>query len=94
MGQLLGNQLNNYIGRDERSKADLIKKLAEDANIARSTMYDILRGRIKCVPEDRIKAFARTLEIPVGVLMPLRKRDCMGEEPDIFTDLNAEDRLG
>lgn len=65
LSQLLNNRLNALADGDEERRSALIGQMADAAGIERGTVLQILRGEIDTPPEQRIRGFAKVLNLPV-----------------------------
>ena len=77
-GRNLGRVLNELIDgkvTEERSRQDIIKDMADEADVSPSTVEQILMGKINCPPLDRLEGFARVLDVPVKRLVDAAEED-------------------
>lgn len=77
-GENLGAFLNAEIDKkvtDDKSRADIIDDMAEEAGISTSTVSQILSGKIICPPVDRLEGFARALDISASSIISSAESD-------------------
>ncbi|MEM6838133.1 MAG: hypothetical protein AAF609_14910 [Cyanobacteria bacterium P01_C01_bin.120] len=74
----LASMLNDAIDgmeSDEMSRADIISRLADEAEIESGTVNQILNGDITCPPEQRLRGFARVLDVTADALIGEAEND-------------------
>jgi len=71
---------------DDEERSAIIDRMASAAGIDRGTVLQILRGDIATPPEERIRGFARVLDIPVARLEALVDRGDEGDGKAAFAN--------
>lgn len=72
---------------DDMTRADIVAELADAAGIEAGTVNQILRGDIERPPDERIRAMARVLDVPLETLMDLLPAE---EEMTVADTMNEE----
>lgn len=78
MGQRLGARLEDgieAIETEDRTRAEIIAEMGQEAGISAGTVNEILRGEIDCPPLARLRAFARVLDLSVDSLVSAAEAD-------------------
>ncbi|MFA6219601.1 MAG: HK97 family phage prohead protease [Erythrobacter sp.] len=74
LARALNARIDQQAGNDDDERSAIIDRMASAAGIERGTVLQILRGDIETPPEERIRGFARVLDIPVARLEALLER--------------------
>lgn len=67
-GKKLAELLNSIIEKRPEPREDTVKKLSAASGHRPQTVNEVLTGRLKCLPLDRMRAYAKTLGVDVGRL--------------------------
>lgn len=77
-GASLASFLNGRIDElvdDDTSRADIVARMAREADISESTVNQILQADIDCPPLARLEGFARALDVSVGAVVGAAEDD-------------------
>ena len=74
-GQSLGAFLSEAIDSMEDDRSDVVTRMASAASIEENTVNSILSGSITCPPLERLRAFARVLNISMDSILDAGNED-------------------
>ena len=87
LSRRLNARLDEQAG-DAAARSALVDRMAEEAGIERGTVLQILRGDIATPPEDRLRGFAKALDLKADDLTSLVE---LAETQEGVTDMSGKD---
>ncbi len=90
MGRQLASLLNRLIEEresEELPRSEIISRMGSEADLDDDTVRRILRAEIDCPPPERLRGFARALNVPVSQIEQAARQDgCQMEQfAEVFT---------